>query len=130
VLSGWASLNDRNCPDATALVEQNVELRTLDSLNLQDVGFVKIDVEGHELDVLRGGAETIQRNRPHLLIEVRENHLTEIRDLLLAWGYREVPLESLCGVPGSAQNYIFVPATDGPGRSVSAPHSAKASAAK
>lgn len=37
---------------------------TLDSLNLNRLDFIKIDVEGHELDVFKGAVETIKRCRP------------------------------------------------------------------
>jgi FkbM family methyltransferase len=43
---------------------------TIDSENLQNVGFIKIDVEQHEREVLRGALATIKRSRPLLLIEV------------------------------------------------------------
>jgi len=42
----------------------------LDDLKLENVGFVKIDVEGHEAEVLRGAANIITRDRPNFLIEV------------------------------------------------------------
>jgi FkbM family methyltransferase len=51
-----------------------VQAARLDDLPLPPVGFVKIDVEGHEEAVLRGAAETIARNRPALLIEIEERH--------------------------------------------------------
>ncbi|MFH0878152.1 MAG: FkbM family methyltransferase [Lentisphaerota bacterium] len=50
----------------------NVCMRTLDDL-LRDepsVQFIKIDAEGHELDVLRGATEILRRDRPILVIEV------------------------------------------------------------
>ena len=47
-----------------------VELRTLDSFELEDVGFIKIDVEGAELSVLRGALETIRASRPAILCEI------------------------------------------------------------
>jgi FkbM family methyltransferase len=43
-----------------------VESRRLDDLGLADIGFIKIDVEGHEREVLEGAAETIGRDRPVL----------------------------------------------------------------
>lgn len=46
----------------------SVEVRTLDSFEL-DVGFMKIDVEGFEERVLRGGAKTIARCKPIMYIE-------------------------------------------------------------
>ena len=50
-------------------------LRTMDSYGIQDVGFIKIDVEGHELMVLRGALNTIERNNPVICIE--QNDATE-----------------------------------------------------
>ena len=47
----------------------NVPVTTLDSLNLENVGFIKIDVEGFEELVLRGGRETIIRDKPIMYIE-------------------------------------------------------------
>ena len=38
-------------------------------------GFIKIDVEGHELEVLMGAQRTIEANRPHMLIEIHSEHL-------------------------------------------------------
>lgn len=43
--------------------------RRLDDLSLPPIGFIKIDVEGHELSVLQGGVETLRRDRPCLFIE-------------------------------------------------------------
>jgi FkbM family methyltransferase len=39
------------------------------------VALVKIDVEGGELGVLRGMAETLARDRPHLVLEVTDDFL-------------------------------------------------------
>jgi len=42
---------------------------TLDSLNLDGVTMIKIDVENHESNVLKGAKETIIRNKPIIFIE-------------------------------------------------------------
>ena len=42
----------------------------LDEFDLGDVGFVKIDVEGHEYQVLLGATELIDRERPTVLVEI------------------------------------------------------------
>jgi FkbM family methyltransferase len=51
-----------------------VESRRLDDLGFADIGFIKIDVEGHEREVLQGAAQIIERYRPTLLIEIEEAH--------------------------------------------------------
>lgn len=46
-----------------------IVLKTLDSYDLEGVTFIKIDVEGHELEVLKGALQTIERTKPDLLVE-------------------------------------------------------------
>jgi FkbM family methyltransferase len=51
-------------------VKQKVDVFTLDSYNFQDVRLIKIDVEGMELDVLKGGLATLIHNDyPPILFE-------------------------------------------------------------
>jgi FkbM family methyltransferase len=49
----------------------DVELRRLDDVIPEDqkIDLIKIDVEGAELQVLKGGIETIRRNRPIIIFE-------------------------------------------------------------
>jgi len=68
-----------------------VATRSLDSLALDPVGFMKVDVEGHEEAVLDGARETIARDRPRLLVEIEERHnpggLDRIVKMLTALDY-------------------------------------------
>lgn len=76
------------------ILEIDVECRPLDSYLLQDVGFMKIDVEGHELEVLRGACDTIARCLPSLLVETEERHrpgtVAAVWEYLRAFDYRRV----------------------------------------
>lgn len=54
--------------------------------------FIKVDVEGHELEVLHGGRETVSAYRPALLIECETRHRPDgdvrpVFELLAALGY-------------------------------------------
>lgn len=54
------------------LVRQNIDIRRLDDLDLSwvgPIGFLKMDVEGHEASVLRGGARVLAEHRPSVLME-------------------------------------------------------------
>ena len=55
-------------------LELSSQARRLDSLDLGDVGFIKIDVEGHETEVIDGASELIARCRPIMLVEIEEVH--------------------------------------------------------
>lgn len=53
-----------------------INQRTLDSYNLKDVAFIKIDVQGYESFVVDGAKETIKNSRPYLFVEF-EDHLLQ-----------------------------------------------------
>ncbi|MFD0854704.1 FkbM family methyltransferase, partial [Actinomadura adrarensis] len=78
-----------------------VDRITVDSLKLTDVRFIKLDIEGHELNALRGAADTIERDRPTLLIEVEERHgqMPEVIGLVQSWGYQGRVLLDATWVP-------------------------------
>jgi hypothetical protein len=71
--------------------EIQVRLATLDSYGFEDVGFLKIDVEGSEMEALAGARETIRINRPSMLIEllagIHEDHLARIEQIKNDFGY-------------------------------------------
>lgn len=49
-----------------------VEATSLDKDIKQKVGFIKIDVEGFELEVLEGSQELIKKYNPHFMVEIYE----------------------------------------------------------
>ena len=108
-LSGWASLSPDNCPDTRQHLEREVELTTLDAFELEGVDLIKIDVEGHELEVLQGASQTIAASRPTLIVEIKGNRFDEVTRLLQSLGYAVEQLIDVVGVPGSPENFIFRP---------------------
>lgn len=89
--AGWGTLERPALFAGHSTRAFEVDLRRLDDLGLEPVGLIKIDVEGHELEVLRGALETLRRDRPALLIESEERHrpgvLAELFRLLQDEGY-------------------------------------------
>jgi len=64
--NGIKVLNDAD----SGLRKIPISVKTLDSFELNTIGFIKIDVEGAEIDVLKGGARTLERNNyPPILFE-------------------------------------------------------------
>jgi len=49
--------------------ENNYSLATIDSFSFDKVDLIKLDVEGHELNVLKGGVNTIARCKPVIMFE-------------------------------------------------------------
>ena len=45
-----------------------------DLLEGKNISFVKIDVEGHEREVITGSKKIIKKNKPVLLVEIEERH--------------------------------------------------------
>jgi FkbM family methyltransferase len=72
---------------AVARIErQAVGLSTLDSYGLA-ADFIKIDVQGHELAVIKGSIDTIRRRRPVFMIETNDRNFAAIRDRFAREGY-------------------------------------------
>lgn len=76
----------------TKVEKVKVKVRRLDDLHIENIGFIKMDVEGYELEVLEGGRNTIKRCRPNMLIEIEQRHHGEkdVRDIfcqVLDMGY-------------------------------------------
>lgn len=108
-LTGWASLAPNNCPDTKIHNEKPVKFCPLDKFNIQAVSFIKIDVEGHELEVLKGAVETLARSRPILLIEIKEQNRSEVFAFFAKQNYQKKKLEDIIGIKGSEENYFFIP---------------------
>lgn len=47
----------------------DIPLRRMDSFGLKFVDFIKLDCEGYEYFALKGGEETIKRDRPTIIVE-------------------------------------------------------------
>ncbi len=124
-----ASLNPDKVGDADHM---RVTVRTarLDDLDPPPVGFMKIDVEGHERAVLEGARGVIARDKPAMIIELEERHtgrdINDELDHVESFGYSTLALvrgqliersrfdpdkdhRALAGKPGYGNNFVFLP---------------------
>lgn len=108
-LHGWGSLHADNCPDADHVTETQVELQPLDDFALADVALIKIDVEGHELQVLQGARQTLARWRPVVLVEIKPRNRAAIARFFDELGYTGHQLRELTGIQGAEENFIYRP---------------------
>lgn len=72
VVSGCSTVSSDASATYPGFQGIDVPMDRLDSVYKGQVGFIKIDVEGHEQAVLDGAVETISRCRPRMLVEVDE----------------------------------------------------------
>jgi len=97
-----------------------IDITTLDSLNIENVSFIKIDVEGSERKVLDGAINTIIKNLPTILIEIwstsinaiekynHEKYLPEVKtqfmifEFLFNLGYICIPVSPL------SDDFLFI----------------------
>jgi FkbM family methyltransferase len=77
LIYGLASLEPKLGSSNGHVVSINVPTARLDAIVHQDVAFVKIDVEGHELNVLNGAVELLEHSQPVFLVEAEDRHRVE-----------------------------------------------------
>jgi FkbM family methyltransferase len=109
VTSRVGDIESRALPVALASVESlNVEMRTIDSYEFDDLDLIKVDVEGFEENVLRGSERTIRTCKPVVIVEQKREMASRFGlpilgavHLLESWGYKAV--EEISG------DHILVP---------------------
>lgn len=85
------------------LIKTSVELNTLDYFNFENVSIIKLDVEGYELIVLEGSLNTINKNKPVILIEMWEKNINEYKQWIEN-NMKNYKLEHISGA-----DYILLP---------------------
>ena len=68
-------------------------MTTIDNLNLHRLDFIKIDIEGMEMEALIGAEKSIEKYRPILMVERIKSNEDEIRTFLEKYDYQVVPID-------------------------------------
>jgi FkbM family methyltransferase len=106
-----------------ACVPTLVRTARIDDIVSDDVGLIKVDVEGHELEVLNGATNLVDRCRPNLIVEIEDRHKPGAVSRALQWferkQYRGYCLRDSSLLPfdgmgpsdrgGLPYNFIFLP---------------------
>ena len=118
---GCATIHKRNMLVSNEFITCRVKTEKLDDLLMNsNVGFIKIDVEGHEKNVLMGALNLIKRNKPSLLVEIEERYSNEKVESTINFinnlGYKSYFIDGLDLTSTTKlkdfklrNNYIFIP---------------------
>jgi|TARA_Y100000992_G_scaffold118685_1_gene77791 FkbM family methyltransferase len=70
---GRATIHEQNVMGDIETFE--IKSKKLDNFTFSNrISFIKIDVEGHEMSVIKGAENTIKQYKPTLLVEIEEKH--------------------------------------------------------
>ena len=78
--------------DTASIGTGSIPMYRLDSLNLPQIDYIKIDCEGYENTILRGAKETILKYKPIMVVEhkkhkdVGHTDTAQALDTLVSWG--------------------------------------------
>jgi FkbM family methyltransferase len=79
----------------------DIRLEKLDDVYSGIPSVIKLDVERHELEVIKGAWRTISTHRPAMYIEILDPKNDDIVKLLTPLGYKMIPRPE--------NNYLFIP---------------------
>lgn len=88
---GLFSLVNQNDPNAV----EEVPVTTIDALDLPGFDFFKIDVEGMEIDVLKGAAKSIKKYKPWCWVEYWKVDVNEIKKQFEGLDYKFYIMDQL-----------------------------------
>jgi len=79
-----------------------VPIKTIDWFDLENVTFIKYDIEGYELKAIRGSEKTIKKYNPVIVVEQNKGNIYA-QELLESWGYKCKGIDKIFN-----QDYIMV----------------------
>jgi FkbM family methyltransferase len=90
---GASTIHKKNELNNNTYISKEVQKNKLDNLlENKKIGFIKIDVEGHEKNVIIGASKIIKKNKPVLLVEIEEKHTQDkvlnIINFVNTFGYK------------------------------------------
>lgn len=88
---GRATIDKENDLDNYTSIDIEIERKRVDDLDWPSIGFIKVDVEGHELAMLKGANALLIRDQPAVIVESEERHhpgsVHGLQDFMASLGY-------------------------------------------
>lgn len=97
---------------ATLDEKEQIALKTIDSLNAENVALIKIDVEGMEDKALEGALKTIELYRPIIFFEYHKTDYNKIKLLLKKFNYALQELPAYNAVATRAESQLVISGFD------------------
>ena len=116
---GKATIHKKN--EFSTYEKFQVNAKSIDEFSFKnEISFIKIDVEGHEKEVIEGGMKTIKKDKPKLLVEIEEKYtrkkVSETINYINTIGYNSFVFENRTLKKTTEikdldlyNNYIFLP---------------------
>lgn len=90
LVSSWGSLENK-FEENEKCKSYSVDCKKLDDIYPLNVGFMKIDVEGHESNIISGASKFLKETRPIILVEIEQRHnkkpIKNIFDKIISYKY-------------------------------------------
>ena len=115
---GCATIHENN--NFEKFKNYEVECKKLDDvIKDKEISFIKIDVEGHELSVIEGANNIINKYKPTLLVEIEEKHtkkpvintINKIKDFgYKVYFFKNNQIKEIVerDIPNEERNFIFI----------------------
>lgn len=91
VSSGWATISEERMNKFEDMDRLDVSTLTIDSLNLQELDYVKIDVEQAEMMVMQGAEQTLKKFKPVIQFENKRGENNHVIVWLEERGFQIAP---------------------------------------
>lgn len=78
--------------DYSEAAGKKVRMMTIDGLGLSRLDFIKLDIEGMEIEALSGALHALQKLKPAMVIEILKTNPDSIRQMVERYGYKTFPM--------------------------------------
>ena len=109
-LDGFATLERKIYSNKKFKKFKKIKIKTnkLDNFDFKNISFIKIDAEGHELDLLNGSRKTFKNNKPNCYIEVKKGNLLKVKNFFKSIDYKyDCISKKKFSFEFSKENYFF-----------------------